>query len=490
MVTDVAGADSAVPQEFSWADGIAGVHAALDVLTSHRDTGQLAVDETITDSDLRAMSSTLSRAKARIDAVLMVLARGLHERDAARAVGAISTGQLLAQDFGGDRSDANAFVRTAIHLSNTPVIEDALAAGRVNRDQAGIIAKALNHLPVAVDAEDRVRAQESLLDAARLLSIQDLGRAATRTADAFKTPAEADAHEENQLRARERHAARATRFWMRDNRDGTHRGGFTLPDAEAEMLRTAVEALAAPRRYHLEPGSDASDEMADAAGVDAGLPSDQRHRQGRAFAIICSHLPADALPNAGGISAVLTVNVDYDTLTSQLGQGTLPSGARISATKTRELGCGAGILPQVLGGKPLPLDLGQLQRLFTATQRRALAMRDHGCAYPGCDRPPQWCEGHHWRDPWTPADPDQAHGATDLDNGCLLCAHHHRLVHDRHIQIRERHGYLEFLIPPVIGQKTNADYGGDLFTPDNPPGQLQWQRNYRWTARIGLRQTG
>ena len=77
-----------------------------------------------------------------------------------------------------------------------------------------------------------------------------------------------------------------------------------------------------------------------------------------------------------------------------------------------------------------------------------------------------------------------------LANGCLLCAHHHRLVHDRHIQIRERHGYLEFLIPPVIGQKTNADYGGDLFTPDNPPGQLQWQRNYRWTARTGLRQTG
>ncbi|KYH46287.1 hypothetical protein AZH51_11800 [Branchiibius sp. NY16-3462-2] len=481
-------------QGVSWAAGVAGLHTALDALTSRRtvdgaatvnpDTGELVTDESVTDADLRAMSSSLSRAKARIDAVLMVLARGLHERDTARAVGAVSTGQLLAQDFGGDRTDANAFVRTAIQLSNTPIVEDALAQGRVNRDQAGVIARALNHLPIGVEAKDRVRAQESLLDAARLLSIQDLGRAATRTAEAFKTPAEADQHEEGQLQARERRAARATRFWMRDNRDGTHRGGFTLPDTEAEMLRSAVEALAAPRRYHLE-SAEADADGADAAGADAGLPSDQRHRQGRAFAIICSHLPADALPNAGGISAVLSVNVDYDTLTGQLGPGTLPSGARISAAKARQIGCGAGILPQVLGGTPLPLDLGQLQRLFNATQRRALAMRDRGCAYPGCDRPPQWCEGHHWRNPWTPRNPHDPHGATDLGNGCLLCAHHHRLVHDRHVQIRERNGYLEFLVPPVIGQKTNADYGGDLFTPDNPAGTLQWQRNYRWTARWG-----
>lgn len=491
----------AVAQDVSWAVGTSGVHAALDVLTARRE-----VNEELSDADLRTLSSSLSRAKARIDAVLMVLARELHERDAARTVGAISTGQLLATDFGGDRQDANAFVCTAIHLSNTPLVEDALAQGRVNREQAGVIARAITHLPVAVDDADRVRAQESLLDAARLLSIQDLGRAATRAAEAFATACHADVHEEDQLQTRERRAARATRFWMRDNRDGTHRGGFTVPDAEAEMLRTAIEALSAPRRYHLtdtdtdggpkqapEDAADADVAGGAATGVDATgdatdhLPTDQAHRQGRAFATICAHLPADALPNAGGISAILTVNVDYDTLTGQLGPGTLPSGTRISAAKAREVGCSAGILPQVLGGKPLPLDLGQLQRLFTATQRRALAHRDRGCAYPGCDRLPQWCEGHHWRDPWTPRDPGgeaprNAHGATDLNNGCLLCAHHHRLVHARHIQIRERHGYLEFLVPPVIGKKTDADYGGDLFTPDNPPGSLQWQRNYRWSA--------
>ena len=476
----------AVTEMVSWANGVAGVHAAVDTLAACRDTCDLASDESVTDDDLRALSSSLARAKARIDAVLMVLARGLHERDTARSLGATSTGQLLAADFGGDRREGNALVRAAIHLSNTPVVEDALAEGRVNREQAGIIAKALTHLPVAVAPEDRVRAQESLLEAARLLSIQDLGRAATRAADAFKTPAEADEHEEDQLHARERRARRASRFWMRDNRDGTHRGGFVLPDTEAEMLRSAVEALSAPRRYHLESADTDPIEAADPGEpgepVGAGLPSDQAHRQGRAFATICSHLPADALPNAGGISAVLTVNVDYDTVRQQLGPGTLPSGTRISASRARELGCGAGILPQILGGKPLPLDLGQTQRFFNATQRRALALRDRGCAYPGCDRPPPWCEGHHWRNPWTPHNPDDPHGGTDLDNGCLLCAHHHRLVHDRHIEIRERHDHLEFLVPPVLGQKTSADYGGDLFTPDNPPGTLRWQRNYHWSV--------
>lgn len=490
------------PRDAGWVSDIDGLHAALDALTSRR-----AVDEWFGDDEVRAMASSLGRAKARLDAIMVVLARDLHERDAARAVGAVNTGQLLAQDFGGDRQDANALVRTAIHLSNTPKVEKALAVGRIDRTQAGIIARAMNHLPVAVDTADRERAEESLM-AARLLSVKDLSRAATRAADAFTQRADADAHEEQQLRTRERRARRETTWWMRDNHDGTHRGGFVLPDAEAETLRTAVEALSAPRRYHLsdadwisppdagtahptgsakaatngDGAAEAGESMNAGDGGRNWLPTDRRHREGRAFATLCSHLPADALPNAGGISAVLTVNVDYDVVTEQLGPGTLPSGTRISASKTRELACAAGIVPQVLGGKALPLDLGQMQRFFTATQRRALAHRDGGCAYPGCARPPQWCEGHHWRDAWKPRRLGGPHGPTGIANGCLLCAYHHRLVHERNTQIREHDGHLEFLIPPLTGLKTTADYGGDLFTPQNPTGDLQWQRNYRWSA--------
>jgi hypothetical protein len=54
---------------------------------------------------------------------------------------------------------------------------------------------------------------------------------------------------------------------------------------------------------------------------------------------------------------------------------------------------------------------------------RALVARDGGCAFPGCDRKPRWCDAHHlkhWEDD----------GPTDLDNGCLLCRRHHTLVHN------------------------------------------------------------
>ena len=68
------------------------------------------------------------------------------------------------------------------------------------------------------------------------------------------------------------------------------------------------------------------------------------------------------------------------------------------------------------------LDVGRAQRRYTPRQHRALAIRDGGCAFPGCDRPPRWCDAHHLKE-W------EHGGPTDLDNGVLLCRRHHRLVH-------------------------------------------------------------
>src|SRR6266511_640383 len=54
------------------------------------------------------------------------------------------------------------------------------------------------------------------------------------------------------------------------------------------------------------------------------------------------------------------------------------------------------------------LDLGRAARLVSTAQRRALTLRDQGCRFPGCDRPPQWTDAHHLI-PW-------AHGGpTNLD---------------------------------------------------------------------------
>ena len=61
---------------------------------------------------------------------------------------------------------------------------------------------------------------------------------------------------------------------------------------------------------------------------------------------------------------------------------------------------------------------GCTPRLATPGQTVALIARDGGCSFPGCDRPPEWCERHHIR-AWSDG------GPTDLDNLTLLCAYHH-----------------------------------------------------------------
>jgi hypothetical protein len=79
---------------------------------------------------------------------------------------------------------------------------------------------------------------------------------------------------------------------------------------------------------------------------------------------------------------------------------------------------------QDLGGAPSqPLEVGRSNRVVPAAQRAALAIRDGGCVFPGCERPLAWCEAHHLRH-WLQG------GPTDLANLALLCRAHHRAVHE------------------------------------------------------------
>jgi hypothetical protein len=102
---------------------------------------------------------------------------------------------------------------------------------------------------------------------------------------------------------------------------------------------------------------------------------------------------------------------------------------KITAAEARRLACNAGIIPMVLGGDSVPLDLGRERRLYTRYQRLALAHRHHGCAADGCDRPPAWVEIHH-KTPWR-----HTH-RTELDDGIPLCPpHHHMADHPEHWNI-------------------------------------------------------
>ena len=106
------------------------------------------------------------------------------------------------------------------------------------------------------------------------------------------------------------------------------------------------------------------------------------------------------------------------------------------------------------------LALGQEQRLVNRAQRRAMAQRDGGCVFPGCNAPPSWTDAHHvvhWRNG----------GATDLANLASLCRHHHGVTHRNgwsmgvtddewfwwqtpkgHQFWSQRHGYVQRTGPP------------------------------------------
>jgi hypothetical protein len=173
--------------------------------------------------------------------------------------------------------------------------------------------------------------------------------------------------------------------------------------------------------------------------IDDDLPTPVRH--GVAFTQLLEALPADSLPTVAGGDITVVVTMRHDQLLADLtaaGVATLDTGHRISAGEARRLACTQRIVPAVLDGASVPLDLGRARRLHTKTQRLAMSVRDRGCTATGCDRPPALCHAHHDQ-PWSEG------GPTDLANGRLLCGHHHRRIHDPAYHHRTRpDGEVEF----------------------------------------------
>ncbi|MPY91659.1 MAG: DUF222 domain-containing protein [Acidimicrobiia bacterium] len=95
--------------------------------------------------------------------------------------------------------------------------------------------------------------------------------------------------------------------------------------------------------------------------------------------------------------------------------------------------CDALAFRVVLGADGEVLDVGRESRRWSAPIRRAVTIRDSRCIFPGCDRPPSWCDIHHCEE-W------EHGGETSVGNGALLCRHHHTFVHKEHWRIAIEHG--------------------------------------------------
>ena len=149
--------------------------------------------------------------------------------------------------------------------------------------------------------------------------------------------------------------------------------------------------------------------------------------------IIQSATDQALLPVVGGERPHLQVIVD-PRASSQRAEpsGVLPPGllpqapggsAFLHPVAVARVACDAQLTALLLDEHGVVVDLGRTRRLFSGQQRRVLAVRDGGCRFPGCDRPPAHADAHHvisWLDG----------GPTDLANAMLLCRHHHRHVHE------------------------------------------------------------
>ena len=124
--------------------------------------------------------------------------------------------------------------------------------------------------------------------------------------------------------------------------------------------------------------------------------------------------------------AEIVVHIDLETLQHGLHAGgscRTALGADLPVETVRRLACEAEILPVVLDGRSVPIDVGRSKRLATVHQRRALEAIHPTCAIPDCEVIFDHCNVHHI-DYW------ENGGATDLDNMVPLCSRHHHAAHE------------------------------------------------------------
>jgi hypothetical protein len=365
------------------------------------------------DTELVELLRATHRAQQAIAAVQVKLVqeatvRGLPAAQGHRTMTGWLRSQLLI-----DRQPAQDLAKVAAALRARPGVESALIDGDIDVRQAAVIAAAVNAIPQeladaelemspAAAQEVSAEAESTLIKYADQFPAFELRRLGDQILS-HVAPEIAELTEEAALRRAEARARRLRHFTLSPPIDGLVNVSGVLGVEDAATVHAAVQSLCRP-----------------AADDDRS----QGQRRADAFVDICRlALRTGELPQSGGEPPQLAVTVRYDSLTAQLAGGVLPDGERVTPEAARRIACDALVLPFVLGGASQVLDAGRGRRLAGGALRRALAVRDGGCAFPGCDRPARWCDAHHLRS-WSDG------GATDLDNLVLLCRHHHRLIHD------------------------------------------------------------
>ncbi|MGQ0779454.1 MAG: DUF222 domain-containing protein [Pseudonocardiales bacterium] len=300
-----------------------------------------------------------------------------------------------------------------------PATAEELAAGAIGPSHLRVITATMRRIPPTTHPDEVAAAEQTLAHMARRFDPPALSRIAERLLAHLDPDGTAPPEEPEQQRE----------LRVRTGPDGTVRLAGTL-DPEGGARVTEVLGSLNQRRAPID-----------------GVPDERSPARRDADALVeamTSLLDQGDLPTRGGQRPHLVITVTLNDLIYGLGHLSLDTGGQLCAAEARRLACDAAIVPMVLDGDSMPLDVGREQRLATPAQRAALAHRDKGCAFPSCNRAPRYCHAHHII-PWLDG------GKTKLTNLCLLCEYHHVIVHRQgwHIRLDGR-GLPEFIPPTTI----------------------------------------
>lgn len=406
-----------------------GVIAAVDRLVALvSDLAACPVDGLVEPDASRAHAS-LRRAQ---DALGVVAARVLARVEADGGWATTPKGRAsrdfdewVAKETRGSRAGARRQTRLAraVHHETVPGLAKSVARGDVSLEHADVLTRLGPTTPArreALASAQTDRNSGHLLEKAGELGLDEFVKEVKRWAAKVDPTADEQGH---------RDATERVTCALSPRDDGVAMTAFmTAVDGAAfDAALTAVAGVPAAddTRSHAQRLGAALGDMARLV-LDHGL----------------------AAGKSGGFRPHLSVHVSWETLVAQVnavssGQGdaggggvavgrpvvpagweaaVLSDGTPIPASVLARLACDSEVSRVVFGPGSQVLDVGRAERLYTGALRRAVVARDRHCAYPGCDRPPKFGEVHHVKH-WA------AHaGETSVQNGVLLCWHHHDVV--------------------------------------------------------------
>ncbi|WP_353828133.1 HNH endonuclease signature motif containing protein [Agromyces sp. SYSU T0242] len=415
--------------------------------------------ERMSDAGLVRVTDALAKLRRDVDAALARVAAEVAKRSEpelgqdglARAHGFHNPTRLIAASTGTSRADAARLIAVGSATaerstfrgerapSRHPHVGAALAAASISVEAASAITSTLDRASARADDARVDRVESALVELAARVPLETLMRG-VREAEAQLDPGGVEPRED---------ALRAERsLTMRQDARGMVHLHARLDPESAAPVKAALEALASDALRRREP--------AHAAQTPSPVVADERsipQIQADALAALARHslgCPEAAAPLA---KATVVVRVDLETLVTGLGHARIDGlDQPISAGTARRMAADAELIPAVLGGQSLPLDLGRSARLFTKAQRLALGERDGGCA--SCGQDIGYVEAHHI-DWW-----ERDAGPTDLSNGVLLCSFCHHVIHRDGWRIHAGPSEVRFIPPPHLDPEQVPRVGG------------------------------